>query len=190
MKISTSRSPLVMDSSSTLNCRSSTFLGNSAVPGVNTRGAITQPRLSLKFHCDVTRTFSPLPADWPVPVCLSEHWPTHLGPAGGCSRSLRRTVEDTRVYIYDTAAPACTSSPHLYVLRLQDAQVLLHLRDAAGGLGHLGPLQVALDQQLLDVLLLLLQGFLQRRGARDLTGVARRRLCQLRRRNVKGPPRT
>lgn len=64
------------------------------------------------------------------------------------------------------------SLPHLYMLRLQDGQVLLHLGDAAGGLGHLGSLQVALDQQLLDVLLLLLQGFLQRRGARDLTSVA------------------
>lgn len=70
---------------------------------------------------------------------------------------------------------------HLYMLCFQDAQVLLHLGDAAGGLGHLSTLQVTLRKQLLDVLLLLLQGFLQRRGARYLTSVARRRLCQLRR---------
>lgn len=67
------------------------------------------------------------------------------------------------------------------MLHLEDAQVLLHLTDVAGGLGHVGPLLVPLGQQLLDVLLLLLQGFLQRGGARDLAGVARRRLGQLRR---------
>lgn len=61
---------------------------------------------------------------------------------------------------------------YLHVLRLGDAQLLLHLEDAAGGLGHLGSLQVPLGQQLLDVLLLLLQGFLERRGARYLAGVA------------------
>lgn len=58
------------------------------------------------------------------------------------------------------------------MLPLDDAQLLLHLADVAGGLGHLGPLQVPLDQQLLDVLLLLLQRFLKRRGARNLASVA------------------
>lgn len=70
---------------------------------------------------------------------------------------------------------------YLHVLHLEDAQLLLHLTDVAGGLGHLGSLQVPLGQQLLDVLLLLLQGFLERRGARYLTSVAWRRLRQLRR---------
>lgn len=65
------------------------------------------------------------------------------------------------------------------MLRLDGTQLLLHLADVAGGLGHLGSLQVPLGQQLLDVLLLLLQGFLERRGARDLAGIARRRLGQL-----------
>ena len=69
--------------------------------------------------------------------------------------------------------------PHLHVLVLQDAHLLLHLADVAGGLGHLPSLQVTLSQQLLDVLLLLLQSLLQSRGARDLTGVAGRRLRQL-----------
>lgn len=64
------------------------------------------------------------------------------------------------------------SLTYLHVLRLEDAQLLLHLADVAGGLGHLGSLQVPLCQQLLDVLLLLLQGFLERGGARDLPGVA------------------
>ena len=68
---------------------------------------------------------------------------------------------------------------YLQVLGLESAKLLLHLTDVAGGLGHLGPLQVSLGQQLLNVLLLLLQGLLQRCGSRDLTGIARRRLCQL-----------
>lgn len=61
---------------------------------------------------------------------------------------------------------------HLLMLSLEQGDLLLHLADVAGGLGHLGPLQVPLGQQLLDVLLLLLQRLLQRRGARDLAGVA------------------
>ena len=66
------------------------------------------------------------------------------------------------------------------MLVLEDSHLLLHLADVAGGLGHLAPLQVPLGQELLNVLLLLLQGLLQRRGARDLAGVAGRRLRQLR----------
>ena len=65
------------------------------------------------------------------------------------------------------------------MLVLEDSHLLLHLADVAGGLGHLAPLQVALGQELLDVLLLLLQGLLQCRRARDLAGVAGRRLRQL-----------
>lgn len=61
---------------------------------------------------------------------------------------------------------------YLHVLPLDDAQLLLHLADVAGGLGHLGALQVPLGQQLLDVLLLLLQRLLKRRGAGNLAGVA------------------
>lgn len=68
---------------------------------------------------------------------------------------------------------------YLHMLSLEDVQLLLHLADVAGCLGNLGALQVPLGQQLLDVLLLLLQGLLERRGARDLPGVARRRLRQL-----------
>lgn len=68
---------------------------------------------------------------------------------------------------------------YLHVLHLEDAKLLLHLTDVAGGFGHVGSLLVPLGQQLLDVLLLLLQGFLERGGARDLTGVARRCLSQL-----------
>lgn len=49
----------------------------------------------------------------------------------------------------------------------------------AGCFGHLTPLQVPLGQQLLDVLLLLLQSLLQRRGAGDLTSVPGGRLRQL-----------
>ena len=63
----------------------------------------------------------------------------------------------------------------------QQSQLLLHLPGVAGCLGYLTPLQVSLCQQLLDVLLLLLQSLLQRRGARDLTGVASRCLRQLQR---------
>lgn len=68
---------------------------------------------------------------------------------------------------------------YLQVLGLEDTELLLHLTDVAGGFGHLGPLQVPLGQQLLDVLLFLLQGLLQRSGARDLAGIARRRLREL-----------
>lgn len=50
---------------------------------------------------------------------------------------------------------------HLLVLRLEQGDLLLHLADMARGLGHLGPLQVPFSQQLLDMLLLLLQRFLQ-----------------------------
>lgn len=64
-----------------------------------------------------------------------------------------------------------TFPPYLHMLRLQDAQLLLHLANVAGCLGDLGALQVPLGQQLLDVLLLLLQRLLERGGARDLTGV-------------------
>lgn len=69
---------------------------------------------------------------------------------------------------------------HLQVLGFERAQLFLHLADVAGRLGDLGPLQVPLGQELLDVLLLFLQRLLERRGARDLAGVARRRLRQLR----------
>lgn len=75
-------------------------------------------------------------------------------------------------------APAAT---HLLVLGLEQRNLLFHLTDVAGGLGHLGPLQVPLGQQLFDVLLLLLQRLLQGRGARDLAGVTRRGLRELRR---------
>lgn len=60
---------------------------------------------------------------------------------------------------------------YLHVLCLEGVHLLLHVADVAGGLGHVGSLQVSFGQQLLDVLLLLLQGFLERRGARDLPGV-------------------
>lgn len=63
----------------------------------------------------------------------------------------------------------------------QDNHLLLHLPRVARSLGHRAPLQVLLCEQLLDVLLLLRQGLLQRRGAGDLTGVASRRLRQLQR---------
>lgn len=76
-----------------------------------------------------------------------------------------------------TVSPGC----YLDVLRLHHVQLLLHITDVARGLRHLGSLQVSLRQQLLDVLLLLLQSLLQRRGARDLTGVASRCLRQLQR---------
>jgi len=69
--------------------------------------------------------------------------------------------------------------PYLLMLGLHDGDLLLHLTDVAGGLGHLGPLQVTLCQQLLNVLLLLLPSLLESRGARDLTGVTRGGLCQL-----------
>lgn len=61
---------------------------------------------------------------------------------------------------------------HLLMLSLEQGDLLLHLADVAGGLGHLRPLQVPLSQQLLDVLLLLLQSLLQGSRARDLAGVA------------------
>ena len=66
----------------------------------------------------------------------------------------------------------------------QQSHLLLHLPCMAGCFGHLTPLQVSLCQQLLDVLLLLLQSLLQRRGARDLTGVASRCLRQLQRKTL------
>lgn len=69
--------------------------------------------------------------------------------------------------------------PHLLMLSLEQRDLLLHLTDVAGGLGHLGALQVALSQQLLDVLLLLLERLLQSGGARDLAGIARRCLGEL-----------
>ena len=50
---------------------------------------------------------------------------------------------------------------YLLMLRLEQGDLLLHLADVARGLGHLGPLQVPFSQQLLDVLLLFLQGLLQ-----------------------------
>lgn len=68
--------------------------------------------------------------------------------------------------------PCAPPVTHLLVLRLEQGNFLLHLADVAGGFGHLGPLQVPLGQQLLDVLLFLLQCLLQGRGARDLAGVA------------------
>lgn len=71
------------------------------------------------------------------------------------------------------------ATAYLQVLGLEGVELLLYLTDVAGGLGHLGPLQVPLGQQLLDVLLFLLQGLLQRSGARDLAGIARRRLREL-----------
>lgn len=63
----------------------------------------------------------------------------------------------------------------------QQNQLLLHHSCVARCLCHLASLQVPLRQQLLDVLLLLLQGLLQRCGARDLTSVASRCLRQLER---------
>ena len=65
------------------------------------------------------------------------------------------------------------------MLRLEQGDLLLHLTDVARGLGHLGPLQVPFSQQLLNVLLLLLQGLLQGSRAGDLAGIARRGLCEL-----------
>lgn len=58
-------------------------------------------------------------------------------------------------------APWSLPATHLLVLCLQQGDLLLHLTDVAGGLGYFGPLQVTLSQQLLNVLLLLLQSFLQ-----------------------------
>lgn len=58
-------------------------------------------------------------------------------------------------------APWSLPATHLLVLCLQQGDLLLHLTDMAGGLGYFGPLQVTLSQQLLNVLLLLLQRFLQ-----------------------------
>lgn len=57
--------------------------------------------------------------------------------------------------------PGACLATHLLVLCLQQGDLLLHLTDMAGGLGYFGPLQVTLSQQLLNVLLLLLQRFLQ-----------------------------
>lgn len=61
----------------------------------------------------------------------------------------------------------------------QLSQLLLHLSSVTGCLCHLTSLQVSLCQQLFDVLLLLLQSFLQRCGSRNLTSIASRRLRQL-----------
>lgn len=58
-------------------------------------------------------------------------------------------------------------------------QFLLHLSCVARCLGDLASLHVPLSQQLLNVLLFLLQSFLQRSGARNLAGVPSGGLCQL-----------
>lgn len=79
-----------------------------------------------------------------------------MGAWGMCS-----TVLD----VLQPASDLITSLP-------QQKQLLLHRSCVARCLCNLASLQVPLCQQLLDVLLLLLQGLLQRRGARDLTGIA------------------
>lgn len=46
--------------------------------------------------------------------------------------------------------------PDLFLTFSEDVELLLHFSYVAGGFGDLGPLQVALGEELLDVLLLLL----------------------------------
>lgn len=68
---------------------------------------------------------------------------------------------------------------NLHVLGFECVQFFLHLTDVAGGLGHFGTFQVALGQELLNVLLLLFERLLECRGAGDLARVTGRRLRQL-----------
>ncbi len=67
----------------------------------------------------------------------------------------------------------------LFLALSEQRQLLLHLSGMTCGSCHFRPLQVLLGQELLDVLLLLLQGLLQGRGAWDLPCVPSRRLCEL-----------
>lgn len=63
------------------------------------------------------------------------------------------------------------------------SQLLLHLPDVARCFCNFCPLQVPFCQELLNVLLLLLQGLLEGRGARNFSCIAGRGFCQLHKRN-------
>ena len=78
----------------------------------------------------------------------------------------------------DVCVRVCVLADLLLVVP-QQGELLLDLAHVAGCLGDLGSLQVPLAHQLLDVLPLLLQRLLKRRGARDLTAVPGRRPRQL-----------
>lgn len=68
---------------------------------------------------------------------------------------------------------------NLQVLGFKRVQLFLHLTDVAGGFGHLGSFQVTLGQELLDVLLLFFERFLECGGAGDFARIPGRRLRQL-----------
>lgn len=81
------------------------------------------------------------------------------------------TLKTDIMFLYSNKLFFSATKTNLHVLGFECVQLFLHLADVAGGLGHFGPLQVALGQELFDVLLLFFQSLLQCGGAGDLACV-------------------
>lgn len=144
-------------------------------------------QLLYKVFLIINVTFFPLQVDSSAPLylCLQSPrvsatgpiWlpsPEHTSKTESCLSSKKLWLSHNDVHNDDRTAT------DLFLALSEQRQLLLHLSGMTCGSCHFHPLQVLLGQELLDVLLLLLQGLLQGRGAWDLPCVPSRCLCELR----------